>query len=192
MAKPFIDSNVVLYLFSSDAVKADRAESLLQSGGLISVQVLNEVASVCLRKLKMTWEDIDAVLETLKSTCEVLPVTLASNEKAIGLAQRYQLSLYDANIVANAILGRAKNAAVRGYAKWYVDGRGDCCESVLSGFTKKSVCLFTCPRPCARLPSKQGVAESQSSLTTKLFSLALVVSSALRPGLVTCALLCRQ
>ena len=140
----------------------------------------------------MTWEDIDAVLETLKSTCEVLPVKLASNEKAIGLAQRYQLSLYDANIVANAILGRAKNAAVRGYAKWYVDGRGDCCESVLSGFTKKSVCLFTCPRPCARLPSKQGVAESQSSLTTKLFSLALVVSSALRPGLVTCALLCRQ
>ena len=104
MAKPFIDSNVVLYLFSSDTVKADRAESLLQSGGLISVQVLNEVASVCLRKLKMTWEDIDAVLETLKSTCEVLPVTLASHEKAVGLAKRFQISLYDANIAATAIL----------------------------------------------------------------------------------------
>ena len=104
MGKPFIDSNVVLYLFSSDTVKADRAESLLQSGGLISVQVLNEVASVCLRKLKMTWEDIDAVLETLKSTCEVLPVTMASHEKAVGLAKRFQISLYDANIVATAIL----------------------------------------------------------------------------------------
>ena len=104
MAKPFIDSNVVLYLFSSDTVKADRAESLLQSGGLISVQVLNEVASVCLRKLKMTWEDVDAVLETLKSTCEVLPVTLASHEKAVGLAKRFQISLYDANIAATAIL----------------------------------------------------------------------------------------
>ena len=104
MGKPFIDSNVVLYLFSSDTVKADRAESLLQSGGLISVQVLNEVASVCLRKLKMTWEDIDTVLETLKSTCEVLPVTLASHEKAVGLAKRFQISLYDANIVATALL----------------------------------------------------------------------------------------
>jgi predicted nucleic acid-binding protein len=104
MAKPFIDSNVVLYLFSSDTVKADRAESLLQSGGLISVQVLNEVASVCLRKLKMTWENVDAVLETLKSTCEVLPVTLASHEKAVGLAKRFQISLYDANIAATAIL----------------------------------------------------------------------------------------
>ena len=107
MGKPFIDSNVVLYLFSSDTVKADRAESLLQSGGLISVQVLNEVASVCLRKLKMTWKDIDAVLETLKSTCEVLPVTLASHEKAVGLAKRFQISLYDANIVATAILSGA-------------------------------------------------------------------------------------
>jgi len=107
MAKPFIDSNVVLYLFSSDTVKADRAESLLQSGGLISVQVLNEVASVCLRKLKMTWEDIDTVLETLKFTCEVLPVTLATHEKAVGLAKRFQISFYDANIVATAILGGA-------------------------------------------------------------------------------------
>jgi len=104
MGKPFIDSNVVLYLFSSDTVKADRAEALLQSGGLISVQVLNEVAAVCLRKLKMTWEEIDAVLETLKSTCKVLPVTLASHEKAVGLAKRFQISVYDANIVATAIL----------------------------------------------------------------------------------------
>jgi predicted nucleic acid-binding protein len=104
MGKPFIDSNVVLYLFSSNTVKADRAEALLQSGGLISVQVLNEVASVCLRKLKMTWKDIDSVLETLKSTCEVLPVTLASHEKAVGLAKRFQISLDDANIVATAIL----------------------------------------------------------------------------------------
>ena len=104
MAKPFIDSNVVLYLFSSDTLKADRTESLLQSGGLISVQVLNEVASVCLRKLKMTWEDVDAVLETLKSTCEVLPVSLASHEKAVGLVERFQISFYDANIVATAIL----------------------------------------------------------------------------------------
>ena len=109
MAKPFIDSNVVLYLFSSDTLKADRTESLLQSGGLISVQVLNEVASVCLRKLKMTWEDVDAVLETLKTTCEVLPVTLATHEKAVGLAKRFQISFYDANIVATAILGGADN-----------------------------------------------------------------------------------
>ena len=50
-AKPFLDTNVVLYLLSADAAKADRAEELLAGGGIISVQVLNEFAAVASRKL---------------------------------------------------------------------------------------------------------------------------------------------
>ena len=34
----------------------------------------------------------------------MLPVTLASHEKAVGLVKQFQISLYDANIVATAIL----------------------------------------------------------------------------------------
>ncbi len=108
MSKPFIDSNVVLYLLSGDAVKADRAEVLLESGGVISVQVLSEVASVCRRKLKMPWEEVDALLLAVKSACDILPLTLASHEKAVELAQRFLLSLYDANIVASALMSGAK------------------------------------------------------------------------------------
>jgi len=55
VSKPFIDSNVVLYLLSGDAPKADRAQALLTAGAFISGQVLNEVTSVCLRKLKVPW-----------------------------------------------------------------------------------------------------------------------------------------
>jgi predicted nucleic acid-binding protein len=108
VSKPFIDSNVVLYLLSGDAVKADRAEVLLEAGGVISVQVLNEVASVCRRKLKMPWEEIDPLLLAVKSACDILPLTLASHEKAVELAKRFQLSLYDANIVATALTSGAK------------------------------------------------------------------------------------
>ncbi|MEE8398614.1 MAG: PIN domain-containing protein [Desulfobacterales bacterium] len=43
-SKVFIDTNVLLYLLSSDTDKADRAEAILQTGGVISVQVLNEMA----------------------------------------------------------------------------------------------------------------------------------------------------
>src|SRR5207247_7211694 len=50
----FFDTNVVLYLFSADATKADRAEELIASGGTISVQVLIELAAVARRKLSMT------------------------------------------------------------------------------------------------------------------------------------------
>lgn len=45
--KPFLDSNVILALLSTDAAKADRAEEIVAAGGIISVQVLNEVVSVC-------------------------------------------------------------------------------------------------------------------------------------------------
>jgi predicted nucleic acid-binding protein len=108
VSKPFIDSNVVLYLLSGDAAKADRAEAILQAGGVISVQVLNEVASVCRRKLKMPWEEVDALLLAVKTACEILPLTLASYEKAVELAKRFQLALYDANIVATALASGAK------------------------------------------------------------------------------------
>jgi predicted nucleic acid-binding protein len=108
VSKPFIDSNVVLYLLSGDAAKADRAEALLQAGGVISVQVLNEVASVCLRKLKMPWEEVDALLLAVKAACDVQPLTVQSHEKAVELAKRFKLSLYDANIVANALISGAQ------------------------------------------------------------------------------------
>jgi predicted nucleic acid-binding protein len=108
VSKPFIDSNVVLYLLSSDSAKADRAEALLQAGGVISVQVLNEVASVCLRKLKMPWEEVDALLLAVKAACDVQPLTIESHEKAVELAKRFKLSLYDANIVANALISGAQ------------------------------------------------------------------------------------
>ena len=108
MIKPFIDSNVVLYLLSGDAAKAVRAEAILQTGGVISVQVLNEVASVCRRKLKMPWEEVDALLLAVKTACDILPLTLASHEKAVELAKRFHLSLYDANIVATALASDAK------------------------------------------------------------------------------------
>ncbi len=107
MTKPFLDSNIVLYLLSGDAAKADRAQALLEAGGVISVQVLNEVTSICLRKLKMPWQEVDALLLAVKAACQVLPLTLASHEKAIEVAKRYQLSFYDANIVACAILSGA-------------------------------------------------------------------------------------
>ena len=108
MSTVCIDSNVILYLLSGDSAKADRAEAILGKGGIISVQVLNEVTSVCLRKLKMTWEEIDTVLVAVKAACDVVPLTLESYEKAVQISKRYQLSFYDAHICAAAILSGTK------------------------------------------------------------------------------------
>ena len=103
MSKPFIDSNIILCLLSNDTEKADKAEAILEAGGVISVQVLNEVVSVCQRKLKMHWDEIDAVLQAVKASVQVVPLTETSYELAVQLCKRYQLSFYDAHICSAAL-----------------------------------------------------------------------------------------
>ena len=102
MAKPFFDTNVLLYLLSGDAAKADRAEVLLAEGGMISVQVLNEFAAVAHRKAKLPWPDIRVLLSTIQVACQVVPVTLELHESALGVAERYKFTIYDSLIVAAA------------------------------------------------------------------------------------------
>ncbi len=52
-ADVFFVTDVVLYLLSADAARADRAEELIAEGGMVSVQVLNEIANVARRKLQL-------------------------------------------------------------------------------------------------------------------------------------------
>lgn len=107
-AEAFFDTNVLLYLLSADAAKADRAEELLAGGGTISVQVLNEFAAVASRKLRMPWPDINEVLTQVRAVCEVQALTVQTHEQALKLAERYGLSLYDALIVSAALLAGCK------------------------------------------------------------------------------------
>lgn len=101
----FIDSNVLIYLLSADAGKADQAEMVMQKGGSISVQVLNEVANVARRKLAMPWEEINEVLSLIRMLCPVEPLTVETHDKGMSIAERYRLSIYDAMIVAAALIG---------------------------------------------------------------------------------------
>lgn len=103
-AELFYDTNVVLYLLSSDAAKADRAEELLASGGRVSVQVLNEFAAVASRKLGMDWGDIREVLAQVRAVCSVEPIGIETHERGLAIASRYGLNVYDAMIVASALL----------------------------------------------------------------------------------------
>jgi predicted nucleic acid-binding protein len=103
-AKAFIDSNIALYLLSTDMTKADRAEAVIAAGGVVSVQVLNEVMSVTRRNLGMTWAETDEVLAGLRATCTVEPVTIQTHDTGRRVAERYGLSIYDAMIVSAALL----------------------------------------------------------------------------------------
>ena len=104
-ARAFADSNVPLYLIATDAAgKVAKAEAVLGSSCLISVQVLNEVTHVLRRKYQYAWKQIEDFLQLLRSTCPVAPLTEETHDTARHLAERYKLSFYDALIAAAALL----------------------------------------------------------------------------------------
>nr|WP_086386644.1 MULTISPECIES: PIN domain-containing protein [Burkholderiaceae] len=104
MTKVFLDSNVALYLLSSDSAKANRAEGLMAEGGVISVQVLNEVANVTRRKLCMSWDETGDVLDAIRAVCSTEPLTEETHDTGRRVSERYGLSVYDSMIVAAALL----------------------------------------------------------------------------------------
>jgi len=103
MSAEFADTNVVLYLLD-DGPKAERAEEILGQGPRISVQVLNEALVNCRRKAGLSWEDTGAFLEGIKSLCPVEDLTVQTHQVGRALAEKYQLSVYDAMIVSSALI----------------------------------------------------------------------------------------
>ena len=101
--KAFIDTNVLIY-WVDDSTRADVVEQLLAQQAVISVQVLNEFANVLCKKRAMPLPDVEALCTTLIDTCDVLDVSVRTHQTALALMARYQLSVYDANIVAAAAL----------------------------------------------------------------------------------------
>lgn len=103
MSADFADTNVVLYLLDQGQ-KADRAEEILRQGPLISVQVLNEALVNCRRKAGLDWEETGAFLAGLQALCPIVDLTLQTHEVGRALAQRYGFAVYDAMIVAAALI----------------------------------------------------------------------------------------
>jgi predicted nucleic acid-binding protein len=104
MPASFFDTNILLYLASDDAAKANRAETIIGEGGMISVQVLNEIAHVARRKMVLSWTDTHTLLSTIRALLLVHPITVETHETGLALAERYEFSTYDSMIAAAALL----------------------------------------------------------------------------------------
>ena len=98
----FFDTNVLLYLLSDDD-RADAAAALVATGGVISVQVLNEFAAVATRKLRMSVAEVSAFLADLRRLLKVVPMTVSMHERALNIARRYKFGIYDSLIVGAAM-----------------------------------------------------------------------------------------
>jgi predicted nucleic acid-binding protein len=103
--KDFFDTNVLIYAVAKNDPRAARAEALLASGGLISVQSLNEFVSVARRKLDMPWTEIKEFMDLICILCpKPIPISLDTHRRALAIAEKYGYSIYDA-LVASAAIG---------------------------------------------------------------------------------------
>src|SRR5207302_708444 len=76
-AKDFFDTNILIYAVGKNDPRASKAEALLTSGGMISIQSLNEFVSVARRKLTMSWKEVKEFLDLICILCpDPVPISL--------------------------------------------------------------------------------------------------------------------
>jgi predicted nucleic acid-binding protein len=102
--KAFFDTNVLVYAVGQKDKRTETAEALLAGGGVISVQVLNELANVSRRKLGMSWEEIDEALAAIRVLCpSPVPLAIDSHDTGRRIAAKYGYSMFDGLIAASAL-----------------------------------------------------------------------------------------
>jgi predicted nucleic acid-binding protein len=103
-AEAFLDTTVLIYAVAQNDPRCAIAERILEKGGTISVQVLNEFVAVCRRKLSMDWQEIGEASAAIRVLCgDPIPITVKTHDSAVRIAQRYGFHIYDALIVAAAL-----------------------------------------------------------------------------------------
>ncbi len=104
----FVDTNVLIYAVSSaphEAAKQAVAQSLLNSGELVlSVQVLQEFYYQVTRPSRAGRLSHESAMQFVERLAQrtVLPVTIGLLRSAAAISQRYQISYWDAEIIAAA------------------------------------------------------------------------------------------
>jgi predicted nucleic acid-binding protein len=100
----FFDTNVLFYGFTKAGPRTAVAERLLLQGGVVSVQVLNELVSAVRRKLRMSWDEVRRVIDDTLLVCpNPRPLRLETHRSALRICGRYGFGVYDGLIVASAL-----------------------------------------------------------------------------------------
>ena len=101
--REFLDSNILVYAFTTDP-RAPVAQGLLDRGGIISVQGLNEFTNVARRKLAMTWAEVHESLAAIRTLCgTILPIDIETHAEGLRIAEYYGYAMFDALIIASAL-----------------------------------------------------------------------------------------
>jgi predicted nucleic acid-binding protein len=102
-AADFLDTNVIIYAYSTDTAKKSVALDLLAESPTLSTQVLNEAVAVFRRKSLMEDAAIGVAIDDLSAWCRVSRIGIDTIKLALQLTSRYRFSYYDALIASSAL-----------------------------------------------------------------------------------------
>ena len=103
--KTFLDTNIVVYLYSGDEPEKRVAALALieQNNSVVSTQVLSELANTLSRKFGLSFDVVAQAVAEVRDACTVVPVMPDTITQALTLAQKYKYSYYDSLILAAAL-----------------------------------------------------------------------------------------
>lgn len=99
---PFLDTNILIYALGEERPKSDRALAAIEAGGVVSVQVLNEMVHVLRRKRGLEWEVVADILELTRRLLTVVPLSVEAQAAAIDVARATGYTIWDSAIIAAA------------------------------------------------------------------------------------------
>lgn len=104
-AKTFLDTNIVVYLYSGDEPEKRAAALALieQNNSIVSTQVLSELANTLSRKFGLSYDVVAQAIAEVRDACTVVPVMPDTIAQALDLAKKYRYSYYDSLILAAAL-----------------------------------------------------------------------------------------
>ena len=103
--RTFIDTNILVYLSSTEKTKKDKAKQLIykQDNAIISTQVLSEFSNVVYKKKIFVHEKLIEFLQVFTKNFEVEIITPATVIEAIRIKEKYKFSLWDSMIISAAL-----------------------------------------------------------------------------------------
>jgi predicted nucleic acid-binding protein len=101
--KIFIDSNILLNLFSADLMRKKFAYSLANKSHLISTQVVNENVNICLKKFKLSKLEGFTHGKYLMANYYLVQITRQSIQYAFEISIKYGYNFWDSLILSTAI-----------------------------------------------------------------------------------------
>jgi len=106
--KAFLDSNILIYLYTEDDdSKRNIAQLKLNENICVtSIQALNETSNVLGRKFSLNHTEVKALLDNIETVCdEVLLTNRKTIDNALVLTDRYGFSFFDSLMLSSALEG---------------------------------------------------------------------------------------